>query len=158
MENMTTQETAGLATNETFYNPNGLTIYKHIAANGEVTYPAIKTVHLEGRLVELERLQAKVNALQSQINRIIDNLTEDYWFDGNTDTSTILEELCLILDHNPTKTIEFTATMRFTGTVDVNLSEAEDFDLESLLSEAYVDINHGDVVINDYELYDANEC
>ena len=48
--------------------------------------------------------------------------------------------------------------MSFTGRIDVPANEANDFDLESVLSEAYVDINNGDVVIDSYDLYDANEC
>ena len=152
MENMTIDQ------GQTFYNPNGLTVYKYIAPTGEVTYPYIKTVDLEGKLDSIERLQTKVNALQSQINRIIDNLTEDSWFNPNTETSEVLVELCDILGHEPKKTIEFTATMNFTGSIDINLADAESFDLEEILGEAYVEINNGDVVIDSYELYDANEC
>ena len=152
MENMTIDQ------GQTFYNPNGLTVYKYIAPTGEVTYPYIKTVDLEGKLDSIERLQSKVNALQSQINRIIDNLTEDYWFNPNTETSEVLVELCDIIGHEPKKTIEFTATMNFTGSIDINLVDAESFDLEEILGEAYVEINNGDVVIDNYELYDANEC
>lgn len=159
METMNPTTEAGLTSNEALYNPNGLTVYKYIdSTSGEVSYPSIKTVHLEGRLDELERLQSKVNTLQSTINKIIDNLTEDYWFNPNTDKEEVLSELCYILGHEPKKTIEFTATMHFTGSIDINLAEAEHFDLEDILNEAYVDINNGDVVIDSYELYDANEC
>ena len=48
--------------------------------------------------------------------------------------------------------------MSFTGSIEIDLSDAEDFDLEDVLSEAYVDINNGDVEIDGYELYDASEC
>lgn len=153
MENMTVEQSG-----ETFYNPNGLTVYKHISSTGEVTFPYIKTVDLEGKLDSLERLQSKLNALQSQVNRIIDNLSEDYWFNPNTESNEILTELCDILGHEPKKTIEFTATMSFSGSIDINLADAENFDLEEILAEAYVDINNGDVQIDSYELYDANEC
>ena len=33
------------------------------------------------------------NALQSQINRIIDNMTFDYWYNPNTESETILSEI-----------------------------------------------------------------
>ena len=48
--------------------------------------------------------------------------------------------------------------MNFTGTISIPANEAEDFDLTATLEDAYVDINHGDIVIDSYELYDANEC
>ena len=108
------------------------------------------------RLFEVYR--EKNNTLQSTINKIIDNLTEDYWFNPNTDRTELLNELCEIIDHTPKKEISFTATMHFSGRIDVDLADYEDFNLEEFLSDAYVDVNHGDVVIDDYELYDANEC
>ena len=37
-------------------------------------------------------------------------------------------------------------------------SDWDTFDLTEVLSDAYVDINHGDVVIDDYELYEADEA
>ena len=48
--------------------------------------------------------------------------------------------------------------MHFSGRIDIDLADAEDFDLTEFLSDAYVDINNGDVVIDDYELYEADEC
>lgn len=90
--------------------------------------------------------------VQSQIIDVIDELYSGNW----TDTDDIANSLCQIIDYSPTKEIEFTATMSFSGKIQVPANE--DFDLEDILSEAYVDINHGDVVIDSYELYDANEC
>jgi hypothetical protein len=48
--------------------------------------------------------------------------------------------------------------MNFTGRIQIPASEKEDFDLTSALQDAYVDINNGDIVLDGYELYDANEC
>ena len=85
-------------------------------------------------------------------------LVNDAYEDGYKDKEEILTEICSIIDYEPKKTVEFTATMRFTGQIEVDLADANDFDLTDILSEAYVDINHGDVVIDSYELYDAEEC
>lgn len=92
--------------------------------------------------------------VQSQIIDVIDELYSGNW----NDIEDIAQNLCNIIDYNPTKEISFTATMSFSGTIQVPANEAEDFDLTAALEEAYVDINHGDVIIDSYELYDANEC
>ena len=118
--------------------------------------------------------------LQNQINMLQNNLKShqncDYWknengriqsqiidlidsfYENGDDAEYIVVQLSNIIDYLPTKEISFTATMNFTGTISIPANEAEDFDLEDILGEAYVDIKHGDVVIDNYELYDANEC
>lgn len=104
-----------------------------------------------------ESYRNKTNNLQSQINKIIDNLTEDYWYSEST-PETILEELCEIIGHEPKKEISFTAVIHFNGRIDVPMNEVLDFDLAEALSEAYVDIHNGDIVIDDYEVTEAEEC
>jgi len=106
----------------------------------------------------VERYRDMVSSANSQLGKIIDNLTEDYWYSSSVDKSEILTELCDILEHNPVKEISFTATISFNGRLEIPLDEAEDFDLTAVLEDAYVDINNGNVVIDGYELYDAEEC
>ena len=89
----------------------------------------------------------------SQIIALIDNS-----YDEDLSSDEIITELCQIVDYNPTKTVEFTATMTFSGSIEVPREEQNDFDLTAVLEDAYVDINNGNVVIDSYELYDANEC
>ena len=125
---------------------------------GETVYSSLSAKDVEMLVRDSKRYRDRTNELQSQINKIIDNMTEDYWYNPNTDKETILSDLCEILNHTPTKTVEFTATMKFTGSIELELGDWEDFDLETVLADAYVDINNGQVIIDDYELYDANEC
>lgn len=119
-----------------------------------------------------EFLQTQIDALQTQLKS---HQNCDYWkaengrigsqlidlvnnaYDEDADASEILETLCQIIDYNPTKTVEFTATIHFSGTIEVPRDEQDDFDLTAVLEDAYVDINNGNVVIDNYELYDANE-
>lgn len=118
-------------------------------------------------------LQSQVDVLKSQLanhqncdywksengrvqSQIIELINDSY--DNETDAEDILTVLCEIIDYNPTKEIEFTATISFSGTISIPREEQNDFDLESVLSDAYVDINNGNVVIDSYDLYDANEC
>jgi hypothetical protein len=124
-------------------------------------------------------MNATTSFLQSQINDMKSQLKNhsncDYWkaengrvqgqliqlidqaFENGEDTVSVTD-LCEIIDYNPVKEIEFTATISFTGRIEIPMHEAEDFDLEQALEDAYVDINSGNVVIDNYELYDANEC
>lgn len=97
--------------------------------------------------------KAENGRIQSQLIALVDAFYQD-----EQNNYEIINDICTIIDYNPTKEINFTATINFTGTVSVPAAEAEDFDLNDLLENAYVDINHGDVVIDSYELYDANEC
>ena len=120
-----------------------------------------------------EYLQSQIDELKSQLSK---HSNCDYWksengrvqgqiielinysYDNENDADEILRSLCEIIDYNPTKEIEFTATISFSGRIDVPRAEQDEFDLESILQEAYVDINDGNVVIDNYELYDCNEC
>lgn len=118
-------------------------------------------------------LEEQVNELKAQL---ANHENCDYWkaengrigrqlielvndgFENDYEAKEVLNSICEIIDYNPVKTIEFTATMRFTGSIDIPMDEAEDFDLSDVLGEAYVDINNGNVVVDNYELYDAEEC
>jgi hypothetical protein len=91
--------------------------------------------------------------VQSQVIDVINN-----YFEDETDTIEIINTLCEIVDYEPKKEIEFTATIRFTGRIDIPAGEYEDFDLTAALEDAYVDINNGDIVIDGYEIEDAEEC
>lgn len=106
----------------------------------------------------VESYRNRLNSNQSTVNKIIDNMTHDYWYNPNTDKEEVLRDLCEIVEYTPKKEIQFTAVMHFNGRIDVDLADIEDFDLTEFLSDAYVDVNHGDVVIDDYELYEAEEC
>lgn len=98
--------------------------------------------------------QKEIGRLRSQIIDVVDEIYAGNW----TDEEDIANTLCQIIDYSPTKEIEFTATMRFTGRIDVPANEVNSFDLLSVLEDAYVDINNGDVVIDGYHLEDAEEC
>lgn len=141
----------------TEYNANVLVTYKDIT-NGVVTYPTIKVNELEYKLERVKNLEDFLSRSQGTISKIMDELTEESWFNPNTEKEEILSQLCEILDYTPKKEISFTATMKFEGRIEIDLADAEDFDLEDLLSEAYVETYNGNVVIDNYELYDANEC
>lgn len=136
------------------YDANVLVTYKSIN-NGEVSYPTIKVNQLEYELESKKVLGQRLNELQSKVNKIIDSLTREYWYNPNTDKEEILNELCEILDYEPKQEVQFEGVIRFSGRVDVPLDE--DYDLESILSDISVDIYNGDVIIDDYSLDSVEE-
>jgi hypothetical protein len=147
------------------YNPNQLVTYKVIdiddtyAAPAVAHYPTEKVTEIEWQLEQGRRQVKKTNALQSKINRIIDNMTEDYWYNPNTDISTVLEDLCEILEHNPVKNVEFTATIRVHGSIEIPIAEAVDFDLETYVFDALsIDSNSSNLDISDWDVEQADEC
>ena len=121
------------------------------------TIQEVKLMDIDQINAQIESYKTKVNNLQSQVNRIIDNLTTDYWYSDSTDKDEVLSELCDIIQYNPKKEIEFTATIRFNGRIDVDMADVADFSISDALSDAYVDINNGDVVIDNYDLEDVSE-
>ena len=136
----------------TTYDANVLVTYKKIE-NGEVSYPTIKVNELEWELDSYRRQTEKLNTLQSKVNQIIDNMTEDYWYNPNTDKETVLSDICEILGHTPKKTIRFSGRMTFEGELDIDLADAEDFDLEDHLSDVLtLDSYNGDVEIGNYSI------
>lgn len=118
---------------------------------------------LESRIAQLEsqlKLHQNCDYWKSENGRVQSQIIDviDSFYSDATDAADIVETLAQIIDYNPTVEVNFTATMSFTGTISIPAAEVEDFDLESALEDAYVDINNGNVVIDSYELYDANEC
>ena len=141
----------------TTYNANVLVTYKDII-DGVPTYPTIKVNDLEWKLERIKNLETQLSISNNQIRKIIDNLSEDGWFNPNYEKEEVLNDLCEILDHEPKKEITFEGTIHFSGRADIRLADLEDFDLDDILSELTVDVYNGDVVIDDYHVEDVREC
>jgi hypothetical protein len=138
------------------YNANALVTYKDIN-NGVASYPTLKVNELEWKLERIKNLEIQLSISNNQIRNIIDNLSEDGWFNPNYEREEILNDLCEILDHEPKKEISFEGTIHFSGRVDVRLADLEDFDLDDMLSELTVDVYNGDVVIDEFSVEDVRE-
>ena len=150
-ENMETTPTV-----PTTYDANVLVTYKSIK-NGEATYPVLKVNQLEWEMEEKQRLTDKVNKLQSQVNKIIDNMTAQYWYNPNTDSETILSDLCDILDYEPKQTVRISANVRVEIDYDIPMADVEDFDARYFVQDNLtIDSWHGDVVIDSFDVDDAD--
>ena len=74
------------------------------SSQSEVQFIEVTPYDVTYTISERTRITARLNSVQSQVNRIIDNLTDEYWFNSDTSKETVLEELCEILGHTPTVT------------------------------------------------------
>lgn len=134
------------------YNANALVTYKRIH-QGETTFPTLKVNDLEWKLDQGQRSADRANELQSTINKIIDCLTEEHWFNPNTELQDVLTELCEILNHNPVKTVTFEASVTVRGEIEVPLSEWEDFDMDSHIADNLtIDSYDGNTTIDTYDV------
>ena len=140
----------------TTYNANVLVTYKDII-DGVPTYPTIKVNDLEWKLERIKGLEKQLSMSNSQISRILENLTVDGWYNPNIEKSEVLEQLCEILDHEPKQEIRITGTITFDLRYDCPLEEVEDFDARYFLQDNLsLDAYHGDIVIDSYEVEDAD--
>ena len=99
----------------------------------------------------------KINTLQSQVNKIIDNMTAQYWYNPNTDIETVLSDLCDILDYEPKQTVRLTATVNVEVDYEIPMADVEDFDAKYFLQDNLtIDSWHGDVMIQSFDVEDAD--
>lgn len=95
----------------------------------------------------------EIGRVQSQIIELINEA-----YDGDIDATNIVETLCEIIDYNPKKTINFSGTISFSGSIDVERSELDNFDLHYFLQdELSLDTNYGDMVIDTFEVESVDE-
>ena len=111
------------------YNANQLVTYKII--NGDsVTFPTIKVNELEYTLERARTKENQLAELRLQVSSLEDKLSG--WIEDEDDAATIVSEICEIFGLTPTREIEFEASVRITGTVDVPLAEIANFDIQDI--------------------------
>lgn len=134
------------------YDANVLVTYKDII-NGVPTYPTIKVNDLEWKLERIKSLENQLSNSNSQIGKIIDNLTVEGWYNPNTDKDEVLRDLCEILGHTPQAEMSWTATLTVSGTTLVNLDEVEDFDIRYHIGDNLsVDSNDYDTKVDSWDV------
>jgi hypothetical protein len=122
-------------TNETVvpahYNPNQLVTYKVIdldATDQTISYPTVKVTEIEWDLEQARRKSKRLSEYSDRVTQL-ENRLADYL---DMDSEDIVSDICSIFGFNPTKQVEFEATARITGTVDVPLADLKDFDIDSI--------------------------
>ena len=123
------------------YNPHQLVTYK-VIENGETTYPTRKVTDVE---YDLDRGRYWKNAwteLSGNVARLENDLSEFL----DMDAEDIVVAICDIFGFNPSKEIEFEASVTVTGTVQIPLSDLKDFDIDNL--NLYVNVESYDYDIS----------
>ena len=109
------------------YNPNQLVTYK-VIEDGNATYPTRKVNDIE---YDLDRGRYWKNAwseLSGKVARLENDLSDFL----DMDSEEIVSNICEIFGFNPTKEIEFEASVTVTGTVQIPLADLKDFDIDQL--------------------------
>lgn len=123
------------------YNPHQLVTYK-VIENGETTYPTRKVTDVE---YDLDRGRYWKNAwteLSGNVARLENDLSEFL----DMDAEDIVVAICDIFGFNPSKEIEFEASVTVTGTVQIPLADLKDFDIDNL--NLYVNVESYDYDIS----------
>ena len=131
------------------YNPNQLVTYK-VINDGEATYPTSKVVDIEYQLDRARYVDKQLSSLRLSVSNLEEMLPG--WLENETDAAEIVADICQLFGFNPTKDIEFEATVTIQGIVTVPLSELADFDIDSI--DLNIDANSWshEVEISDVEV------
>lgn len=111
------------------YNPNQLVTYK-VIDDGNATYPTSKVVDLEWKLESGRRAEKQLSSLRLSVNNLEEMLPG--WIENDSSADEIVSEICELFGFNPTKDIEFQATVSISGTISIPLKEIADFDINSV--------------------------
>jgi len=121
--------------------------------SGELVYDELSPYDVNCLLTDNDYLKKYNDKMQSRINAVRDILLESF---ADSDDQETLRSIAEALDIQLTKTIEWSATMYVSGSIEVDLFE--EFDLDSELSEnLQVSAWSGDIEVEDYSVEDARE-
>ena len=149
------EETSTVTVPDT-YNPNLLVTYKVIRGYSDAEYATDKVVNLEWELHNGRERQKQNGLLTSKIDSVKDIILEAYADSQDQDT---LREIAEALDIELTKTVQFTASVEVTGTIEVNLLDPYDYDIEDEVTDAlFADSNNGNIEVVDQEVCNVREA
>lgn len=138
------------------YNPDLLVTYKVIKGYSDPEYTTSKVTSLEWDLHNGRQSQKRVGVFESKVNIVKDIITEAY---GDSDDQETLRSIAEALDIALTRTVEWTASIEVSGTIELDLLADYDTDLESEITDnLYVDSQNGNIEIVDQEVCHVREA
>jgi hypothetical protein len=151
----TTSQIADTSSQESmasFYNNHATMIVKD-TTSGDLQYKSVTPYDVNVLMTDNHHYIQRVGKYISAIEDVKAVILDSYADSEDQDTIRAIAEA---LDIKLTKTIEWTATMYVSGSMDVDL--LEDFDIESELSEnLQVSAWNGDIEVEDYSVEEARE-
>jgi hypothetical protein len=154
-EKMETTETSAVTVPDT-YNPNLLVTYKVIRGYSDAEYETAKVTSLEWDLHNSRTNSKSIAVLQSKITTVKDIITEAY---GDSDDQETLRAIAEALDIPLTRTVEWTASIEVSGTIELDLLSDYDTDLESEITDnLFADSHNGNIEVIDQEVCHVREC
>jgi hypothetical protein len=136
------------------YNPDQLVTYKVINGYSDAQYETDKVRNIEWELHNSRQNSKAVLAMTNKIDSVKSIIVNSL---PDSDDQETLIEIANALDIELTKEINWSATITVSGTMQVSLTE--DYDFESELNDnLFVDSQHGDIEIHDYEVSNIEEA
>lgn len=121
--------------------------------SGEMKYTAVSPYDVNVLMTDNHYFKQRLTKLDSAIEDVKAIILDSY---ADSDDQDTLRAIAEALDIKLTKTIDWTATMYVSGSMEVDL--LDDFDLDSELSEnLQISAWSGDIEVEDYSVEEARE-
>ena len=136
------------------YNPDLLVTYKVIKGYSDPEFTTSKVASLEWDLHNGRQSQKTASMLQGKIDVVKDIITESY---AESEDQETLRSIAEALGIELTRSVDWTATIEVSGTIEIDL--LEDYDIEDEISDnLYADSQSGRIEIIDTEICHVREC
>ena len=137
------------------YNPNLLVTYKVIRGYSDAEYATDKVSSIEWDLHNSRTNSKTVQVLNSKIDTVKDIITEAY---ADSDDQETLRAIAEALDIELTRTVQWSASIEVSGTIELDLLAGYDTDIESEITDAlFADSNNGNIEVTDQEVCNVSE-
>jgi len=137
------------------YNANLLVTYKVIHGYSDAEYATDKVASIEWSLHNGRQAQKHNGVLNSKIDTVKDIITEAY---ADSDDQETLRAIAEALDIELTRTVQWSASIEVSGTIELDLLAGYDTDIESEITDAiYAESQNGNIEITDQEVCNVSE-
>ena len=137
------------------YNPDLLVTYKVISNYSDPEYATDKVRNIEWDLHNARNNSKAVNNIQNRVGLVSDIITEAY---ADSDDQETLRSIAEALEIPLTRSVEWSATIEVSGTIELDLLADSDTDIESeIYDNLYVDSQNGQIEIVDTEVTNVRE-